>query len=191
LLTTPSTEIPTRPHTGEAQGDKEGAAAAPFIRATWHHARRRIRDILGTAWCDGAQPPGERRTIGEALTSELLVAVIVRWHVFRPGQVIRNDFANAELYKLYRAALAEAHGHNDAFEVNLFGKIKAHVRRKLADQMDEIRQAPWIRTGADGKPEIGPNNRRNYTLSPYLRVLDERAGSFMGALSDILEPPST
>lgn len=92
---------------------------------------------------------------------------------------------------MYRDAVTEAGGHSDEFEVNLFGKIKEHVEGvgDLVGQMDQMRQAPWMRTDADGRPEIIPNNARNYSLSPYLRVLDERAGSFHGAFSNIPEAP--
>jgi hypothetical protein len=64
-------------------------------RRMWDYARLRIRDVFSTPWepaiqtADPAAPGGTRpATIGDIFTSERSVAVIIRWHVNRPGNLL-------------------------------------------------------------------------------------------------------
>lgn len=68
-----------------------------FKNRMWHFARVRIRDILQTPFGGGIPDirDGDNKRparIGDVYTSELAVALLLRWHVFRPKHVagVRN-----------------------------------------------------------------------------------------------------
>jgi hypothetical protein len=55
----------------------------------WDYARLRLRDVLATPW----DPPlrladGTAATIGDLFTSERAVAILLRWHVNRPADLL-------------------------------------------------------------------------------------------------------
>lgn len=59
----------------------------------WDYARCRIRDIRNAEWPAGADhvpttSDGSTATIGDVVTSERGMALLVRWHVFLPGNVV-------------------------------------------------------------------------------------------------------
>jgi len=72
-----------------------------YAWSMWHMARVRLRDILRTPWpvkapkdiipmisVNGVSRPA---TIGEVYRSELATAIILRWHVWAPGEVTYGD----------------------------------------------------------------------------------------------------
>jgi hypothetical protein len=77
----------------------------------WDMARIRIRDILSTPWGnssdktqnvpDNAPPVTTNYKIGDIFTSELAVALLLRWHVNKPAQVISNGKASGQLRQIY------------------------------------------------------------------------------------------
>lgn len=53
--------------------------------SVWPFARQRIRDVLATPFVDGA-PPGAK-SLRDVFKSERTVALLMRWHVFRPRHI--------------------------------------------------------------------------------------------------------
>ncbi|MGO4441007.1 hypothetical protein [Rhizobium sp. RAF56] len=53
--------------------------------SVWPFARQRIRDVLATPFIDGA-PPGAK-SLKDVFKSERTVALLMRWHVFRPRHI--------------------------------------------------------------------------------------------------------
>lgn len=58
-----------------------------WTRAMWTMARVRLRDILATR---GVRHAGSTFRVGELFTSELAVAILLRWHIRMPGHVISS-----------------------------------------------------------------------------------------------------
>lgn len=55
-------------------------------RAMWDFARIRVRDILDKTFTIG----GVARRVGDYVTSEKGVAMLLRWHIYRPGHLFRT-----------------------------------------------------------------------------------------------------
>ncbi|MGJ4963384.1 hypothetical protein [Bradyrhizobium sp. HKCCYLRH3061] len=65
---------------------------SPGLQGTvWPFARQRIRDVLSTPFVDGA-PPGAT-TLKDVFKSERTVAMLLRWHVFRPTHITDGGVA--------------------------------------------------------------------------------------------------
>lgn len=56
-------------------------------RAMWDFARMRIRDILDKTFTVG----GGSRRVGDYITSEKGVALLLRWHIYRPAHLFRTS----------------------------------------------------------------------------------------------------
>ena len=70
----------------------------------WDYARLRLRDVLATPW----DPPlqlanGDPATIGDLFTSERAVAILLRWHVNQPPDLLPLG-ANSKLVIAYQNA---------------------------------------------------------------------------------------
>ena len=68
---------------------------ASFRQAMWTACRLRVRDVLATQW-DGVthfdnDPDQPLLTVGDVLTSEKAVTMLVRWHVWRPADLFDYD----------------------------------------------------------------------------------------------------
>ncbi|MFJ1596542.1 peptidoglycan-binding protein [Streptomyces sp. NPDC088261] len=81
-----------------------GRTSERFRHAMWDMARMRVRDLLTAQWnrTDIKQP---RRmvagtTIGDVFRSERTVALILRWHVLAPGNVLRDGKAAEYLHRV-------------------------------------------------------------------------------------------
>lgn len=59
--------------------------------AFWPFARQRIHDLLATEW--GATTPPYAKTIGDVFKSERSIALLLRWHVFKPHHVVNGGSA--------------------------------------------------------------------------------------------------
>lgn len=59
--------------------------------SVWPFARQRIYDVLNTPWGAGA-PPGAA-VLGDVFKSELTIAQLLRWHVFRPRHIISQGIS--------------------------------------------------------------------------------------------------
>jgi len=83
----------------------------------WDLARMRIRDLLGASWPTGGTFPtvgGRPATIGETMTSERAIALLLRWHVLRPGALIGpasgSDPSHRDLRAIWSSATSDGGG---------------------------------------------------------------------------------
>ncbi len=112
-----------------AMAGREGAGATDFRRSMWEFAVIRIRDILSAPipkeWGvpdiskGGSTRPAQ---IGDIYTSEKAVALLLRWHVYRPSQVIiRGEASQLEEKLLF--SVTGTPGEIDQLENELNQKI--------------------------------------------------------------------
>jgi hypothetical protein len=86
-----------------------GRTIEGFQRAMWSMVRIRIRDIRNTPWGTGVANVGtgasaRPATIGDVITSERTMAIVLRWHVFRPSHVAAATQAGQRLRHAYNIA---------------------------------------------------------------------------------------
>ncbi len=162
-----------------------GRTITAFRRRMWDMARIRLRDIRATPW--GPGPPavadvptgGTPRgaTIGDVATSEQALAMIMRWHVWRPAHVVSGGTAGPRLRgALTRAAIPAAAGHpgqwTDAHEQAMIDGLTAEAAalgdQGLIDSLDSVRN--WHTWGAGGGP-------RGYALAHTVADLWAARGS--------------
>jgi hypothetical protein len=77
-----------------------------FRHRMWGMTRIRLRDILRAPWTAGSA--ADARTIGDVFTSERAVAMILRWHVYRPAHMVVRGAAGERLRNAYGHARAAA-----------------------------------------------------------------------------------
>jgi hypothetical protein len=58
----------------------------------WEMAKQRIRDIRGRSVSFQVGTNTINSTLGEIFTSEKAVAILLRWHVFRPSHVVNPAY---------------------------------------------------------------------------------------------------
>jgi hypothetical protein len=148
-----------------------------FRRGMWRMARMRLRDILGAPW---SSTPGDAR-IGDIFTSERAVAMILRWHVYRPGHMVASGRAGARLRNARSRAAAAAPGLNwrlpparwtDAHERALVQALRDEgdaAGGNLESTLGQVDRWPAWRPGA---------NPRGYRLDPAIGRLSDARGSF-------------
>ena len=150
-----------------------GRTVAGFRRQMWDMARIRLRDIRAVPWGAAAPavpdipvPGGQPRpaVVGDVFTSEQALAMVMRWHVYRPAHMVNAGQAGARLRgALTRAAIPAADGHpgqwTDAHEQALIDGLTAEAaalgNQGLIDSLDYVRG--WHNWGAGGGP-------RHYSL---------------------------
>lgn len=124
-----------------------------FRRAMWHMSRLRLRHILHTPWYAPAEPAdvpldgvlreggGTRPVlIGDVVTSERATALILRWHVRHPADIVVPDPDSGPLAvragDVLRAAVARADlpanpaTWGDAEEEALIAHLLDHARHR-------------------------------------------------------------
>ncbi len=106
-------------------GREGGNRTTDFRRCMWEFAVMRIRDILSTPIPQEWGIPnvsGRPAQIGDIYTSEKAVALLLRWHVYRPSQVIiRGQASQLEERLLFSV------GVSDQLEAELNqGKVAAN-----------------------------------------------------------------
>ncbi|SEK53466.1 Peptidoglycan-binding (PGRP) domain of peptidoglycan hydrolases-containing protein [Stigmatella aurantiaca] len=103
-----------------------GRTIAGFQRAMWNATRIRLRDIRDTPWGRGvanvgsgnrARPP----TISDVVTSERGMALLLRWHIFRPSHITARISAGDRLRNAFIAARAANPTLNWTLAPNLWG----------------------------------------------------------------------
>jgi len=88
---------------------------SPFRWSMWHMARVRLRDVLSTPWpanLPNTPTPKFRRedgtlrsaTIGEVYRSEMSLAIVLRWHVWAPGEVIFDGAVGRAIRRAFTRA---------------------------------------------------------------------------------------
>ncbi|MBB3472780.1 hypothetical protein [Sphingomonas sp. BK345] len=190
---------------------KAGRRDRDLTRAFYEMAKRRLRDIHKVRFPDDVSPtdsrthPSTGRTIGSVFTSELMIALIMRWHVNQPSAIISGDAPSRHLRRIYEQAAASlpAEANGDAWEAALLAafKIELHAyvvasglkpdardsdpdwkKYKLGfllSQSDDIENPQWTQPRA--------KNPRQYRLDPQLRNL-ARTGNSFRLDRNIIEP---
>jgi hypothetical protein len=64
--------------------------SADLQKAFWPFVRQRIADVRAAPF---ASPPPGGATLGDVFSDELCLALLIRWHVFLPGRVVRDGKA--------------------------------------------------------------------------------------------------
>ena len=140
------------------------ARTMPAVRrAMYDFARLRVRDLLTTPWGkttgnDGVPNIGGRAAqIGDVVTTERGVALLARWHVFRPQDMVSGNASGPVL----RAALATAGRPAgdpatwpDSFEQALVAALVAAPPAAIGSLDDVVRWPRWA------------NGFRGYALEP-------------------------
>jgi len=69
-----------------------GRTIPEYQQAMWELAKQRIRDIRGRSVRFQVGTNTINSTLGEVFTSEKAVAILLRWHVFRPSHVVNPAY---------------------------------------------------------------------------------------------------
>ncbi|MFY2560797.1 peptidoglycan-binding protein [Corallococcus terminator] len=149
-----------------------GRTIEGFQRAMWNAARIRLRDIRNTPWGTGVADVGtganaRAPTIGDVATSEKLMGILLRWHIFRPGHVAGQNSAGQRLRNAFTAAKAANATLNwtqapnlwtNAHETALITHILAEAS-SVNDSVDNVANWPGWLGGT-----VQTTNPRNYQL---------------------------
>jgi hypothetical protein len=142
-------------------------------KSFWPYARQRVADVLSTPWSTGA-PPGASK-IGHVFKSERSIALLIRWHVFRPDHVVSHGEAGTVPQQIVKiAGLAKKpvstwREDDEAALVKAFDKakvsgLKGKSAKDLADTLRCVRAwADWPATDTEaGAPSL--KTTRDFTL---------------------------
>ncbi|MGI8332709.1 hypothetical protein ACRYCC_22380 [Actinomadura scrupuli] len=139
---------------------------AVYRRRMWDYARFRLRDLLATPWVpemltmDPQVGAPRRATVGDLFTSERAAALLLRWHVNAPGQLLPID-ADSRLTLAFADAGAAGWGDpvgwDDTEEAAL---TEALYQRRPTDPANWLRQSldhayHWTTTTAWTVPARG------------------------------------
>ncbi|TKK80752.1 peptidoglycan-binding protein [Herbidospora galbida] len=107
-----------------------------FRRGMWTMSRIRLRDILSIPW-DGHR-------VGDVVTSERGVALLLRWHVNRPADVCTGGQAGPGLAIARTAAglTGDPAGWGDAEELALIAELVKAAPAALTDSMKYVEAWP-------------------------------------------------
>ncbi len=165
-----------------------GRAVNGFRRGMWDMARVRIRDLRDIPWGAGVAAVNAGRanarpaTIGDVFTSERAMAIILRWHIRYPRNVVNGASPAARLRRALRHARANApnlnwngapnawtDAHERALVDGLRQGVRARANRNLIQTVNYINNWPnWA----------GGRNRRGYRLAANIGRLSRSRGSF-------------
>lgn len=148
-----------------------GRTIEGFQRAMWDMVRIRISDIRNTPWGIGVANVGtgtnaRPATIGDVVTSERGMAILLRWHVFRPSHVAAANHVGPRLRQAYEIA-RQSHSElnwtqapdqwGDTHEAALVDAIRAQAALVNSTVNDTANWPTWFGTGAQ--------NPRGYRLA--------------------------
>ncbi|WP_163865189.1 peptidoglycan-binding protein [Myxococcus eversor] len=149
-----------------------GRTIEGFQRAMWNAARIRLRDIRNTPWGTGVADVGtganaRAPTIGDVATSEKLMGILLRWHIFRPGHVAGGNSAGQRLRNAFTAAKAANPTLNWTQAPNLWANehetaLITHILAEASsvnDSVDNVANWPSWLGGT-----VQTTNTRNYQL---------------------------
>lgn len=146
---------------------RAGRIDRDLAKGFYQMAKRRLRDLDRVRFPADCQPtdnrthPASGRTLGSVFNTELLMALIMRWHVNQPKGVMNNDPDNPQPSQGIKAAYIDAaatHPQNkDAWASALLTQLNAQLLLfvKASDLVD-------------GAQDNWPDERK-YTLGRLLR----------------------
>ena len=115
-----------------------------FRRANWDFARFRLRDILRSKFT-----PIQGKRIKEIFTSELVVAMILRWHILRPSDMVGGD--PSRLVVAYQKAVEKAKTETEQPDDDDWQRRYAAALLEAAEDLDEsLEKAKKLKTGLPG-----------------------------------------
>lgn len=162
----------------------------------WDMARMRIRDILTTPFRNAANIPqvpesGGNRTakIGDIFTSEEAVAMLYRWHIYSPAQVISNGVAGNRIEQaVENANIPVAAGNptqwNSDHEQLLITSLKERVDAVAVgadDPLEDTIEKAMVWPNIDG--------RFNYSFGAGIPELSSDRNSFTDHFNEEGLPP--
>lgn len=148
-----------------------GRTISGFQRGMWTYARLRLRDLRRIQWGHGMAPVRNpdtgmfhAATIGDVYTSERALAMIMRWHIRYPGEMVSGGGPGERLRNARRRSGLPtganwADGLTDANEQALIQGLldEAQARGGVFSTIQEVHNWPsWH----------GGSNPRGYTLNP-------------------------
>ncbi len=158
-----------------------------YKKAAYDLARIRLRDIINTPW--GKDVPRVNKgtaqeqdaKVGDIITSECGLAIILRWHVFRPRHMISSGEAGKNLVNALKNAKTKKPDLDWEMDVKKWSDD--HEAAIIQGLIDEI---PASETGFLGTiSEVGnwptwhpKKNLRKYQLNSFLSSLIETRNSF-------------
>jgi hypothetical protein len=166
--------------------------------AMYDMARIRLRDVLSCPWgkttgADGVPNiAGRPATIGDIVTSERAVAVVHRWHIFRPADMITANAAGPVL----RAALGavgrpagDPATWADGFDAQYVTQLLGALPGGIGDMNSVVRWPQWganprgyalDRTGFESTPaSVPPGYTPPDDISVAGGLLSAHRGSFL------------
>jgi len=143
--------------------------------AQWYYALLRLRTLLNRPWTTGSlndapviqEASGLRAaTFGEIFTSEKAVAVLLRWHVNRPGRVIESSGATEDVLTAYQNVFGSG-------QVNLSAITEPLATQRQTELVDQlVTLAPTL-----GGFQTSVSQVRDY-VDVEAGALQDAAGSF-------------
>jgi len=170
-----------------------GRTIEGFRRRMWHMARLRIRDIRSTPWGTGfaAIPDGSGGTrpvtIGDVYTSERAMALILRWHIRFPANIVNGGNGGTRLRAAFRRAGVATTDPSTWTDVQ-----EAALIQGLLDEATALHNADLMRSidAVDSWPSwAGGANPRGYRLDRAIGNLAVTRASFQFDDSDLPPPP--
>ena len=143
--------------------------SADLRDAMWGFARLRVRDILNKTFTIS----GIARRVGDYATSEKCVAMLLRWHIYRPAHLFR--VTNNHLETALTNLLAGTYANNNAREAAFINQIVAQANVAFGIGTDVPTALTTIQ-GWTNVPQTG--TRTYYALSLGDPVLHGTANSF-------------
>lgn len=160
-----------------------GRTIDSYRRAMWPMARMRIRDILSASLEGPLQ-------IGQAFTSELAVAVLVRWHIRFPAHIISGGKAAQKLVDIFNQARQSGGtwpANPAAWTQDNEDRLVAALRKAAGTAGGGLGQTiPAVMAWPDWTTG---NNPRKYALDKTIGRLNPARRSFQFDNSNLPPPP--
>lgn len=148
-----------------------GRTCASMQQAMWGMVRLRIRDIRSVPISIQAGNVHVNGTLGTVYTSEKSVAILLRWHIFRPGHVTGQRVRDS----LTRAINGNAQLNWNALQTQW---TDAHERAITAQLLTDALAVNNTQDRLASWPTYAGRGGRNYTINNELGALREGRGSF-------------
>lgn len=157
-----------------------GRQNEPIGPASWAMALRRLHHLLEVRFPEKKDRPS--LTLGTVFTSELAVALLLRWHVKKPNTVVTTEErtkgkkrtyfvqAHPNIIAVYEAAKRTKPKDGNAWQVALIQALRTEgLKADATFEKDfrEISERPWWKDGS-----------RAYLMDPRLANLREKHDDF-------------
>ena len=148
-----------------------GRTMASVQRAMWDMVRLRLRDIRAINVDITSGQTHVTATLGAICTSEKAMAILLRWHIFRPGHVTGRSVPNSIRSAI--AANAQLNWPNAPAQWN-----DAHERAITAQLLTDAAAINSTQNDLAAWPVYPGRANRNYTITNELGTLRDGRNSF-------------